>query len=284
MRCSFWEFETLVLHEQLRRGGPERRPLPNVLAFLIGGSGPAASDPRAPGWIKPDSRIHAQWQEILTTLLQGSAYGFVSVSDPDAEDVRAVVAVKSGFAVRVVVRGEQVDFTMVRPDAPWPALAAVLPKAAVGDSSEVTVPGRVLAEARAEAARHQDHQVDWIAYELRALQVPAEDAQAVGALLRKADQVTARITVAIGEDGVLRGGPVAIEVHHAPSGRVAVVPEPPDGTYTMVTPADTVVIVEAVHRYIEDLWMRTGEESLPLADRQTSTDLRPERPATRPPA
>lgn len=260
MRCSFWEFETLVLHEQLRWDGPETPPLPDALAFLIDSSSSATPDARASEWIKPDSRIHEQWQEILTTLRHGSAFGFVSVSDPDTEDVRAVVAVKRGFAVRVVVQGERVDFAGVRPDAPWPALAAVLPKAAVGECSEVTVPESVLSEARAAATRHCHDQIDGIAYELRSRQVPAEDAQAIAALMRQANQVTARITVAIGEDdGILRNGPVAIEIHHAPSGRVALIPEPPDGTYTMVTPASTAFIVKAVHHYIEDLWMRADE-------------------------
>jgi hypothetical protein len=269
MHCSFWEFEAMLRHEMSRQD----RSTFDALEFLIARGDPSErpDDPtahaeadasaRAKGWIEPSGRLNDRWYEIVNAIAHGSVYGFLRIDDPDGDETRAIVAVTRGMAVRVVVRGESVTIDEIRPDAPWPALLGCLPEAEPAEGSEVTVPTAILTEARSEAEQRQDEQVDWIAYELKLRQVPAEDAQAVGALLRRANQVTAQVTVALREaDGALRRGPFAIDVHHALSGRAAVMPESPENVYTMVTPADAFMIGKALQQYVEDLWTH-GEET-----------------------
>ncbi|CAM01261.1 ESAT-6 protein secretion system EspG family protein [Saccharopolyspora erythraea NRRL 2338] len=250
MRCTFREFQALAGSGVTRAGASE------AVAFLTGrpGSGP----PSMP------YRLEARWQDVLTALAGGSVYGFLRIIDPGADETRVLVAVERGTAVRIVVRGEEVAADQVRPDAPWPALTGALPEAQAAEGSEVTLPSRILAEARAEAAGRGDDQVDWLAYELRLREVPPDDARAVGALLRQSDQVTARIGIALcRSDGTLLRAPSEIEVLHSPTGRVAVVPEVPDDTYAMVTPASSFALGRALQHYTEVLWEQAEEIDRP---------------------
>ncbi|MGP4019877.1 ESX secretion-associated protein EspG [Saccharopolyspora sp. 5N708] len=245
MRCSLQEFDGLLRDREV---GAE------LAAFLV--PAPRADADRPPG---------EQWTKLATTLERASVFGFAQVNDSDETELRAVVAVGSGQAARVRVRGESVTAEQVRPDAPWPALVGCLPDREPADGCEVTVPTEVLAEARAAAEQRADQQVDWLAYELKRRRVPPEDAQAVGDLMRRADGMTARLTVGLREAaGAVRTGAFAIEVRHAPSGRVAVIPESPDDTFTVVAPADAYLLGKALQEYVEGLWTGVSERTQPL--------------------
>ncbi|MCI2419958.1 ESX secretion-associated protein EspG [Saccharopolyspora sp. K220] len=245
MRCSLREFDGLLRD---RAVGAE------LTSFLI-------TAPQADAAGPPDE----QWADLVTTLARASVFGFAQVNDTDEAELRAVVAVGSGQAARMLVRGESVTAERVRPDAPWPALVGCLPDREPADGCEVTVPTELLSEARAEAEQRADQQVDWLAYELKRRRVPPEDAQAVSDLLRRADGMTARLTVGLREAaGAMRTGAFAIEVHHAPSGRVAVIPESPDDTFTMVAPASAYLLGKALQEYVEDLWTGLSERTQPL--------------------
>jgi ESAT-6 protein secretion system EspG family protein len=254
MQCSLREFDALL------RGGDV---VPEIAAFLVEEPQEDADAPR-----------DEQATELVANLARASVFGFARVSSPgEAAGLRAVVAVGSGHAARVRVQGESVTAERVRPDAPWPALVGCLPDREPAEGCEVTVPTAELAEARAEAERREDRQVDWLAYELKRRRVQPEDARAVGELLQRGDGMTAWLTVGLrAPSGAVRTGPFAVEVHHAPSGRVAVIPEFPDDTFTVVAPAGAYLLGKTLQEYVEHLWTGTSERTQPL----------PARPAQRP--
>ncbi len=116
----------------------------------------------------------------------------------------------------------------------------------------------------AEAAKREDRQVDWLAYELKRRQVRPADAQAVGDLMRRADGMTARLSVGLRvAAGVVPSGPSEIEVHHAPTGRAALIPEAPDDTFTVVAPAGAYLLGRTLQEYVESLWANTSERTQP---------------------
>ncbi|MBB5155877.1 ESX secretion-associated protein EspG [Saccharopolyspora phatthalungensis] len=245
MRCSLREFDGLLRDCEV---GPE------IAEFLV-------AEPRATADRPPEER----WTELAANLARASVFGFAQVSSPGEAELRVVVAVGSGHAARVLVHGESVVVKQVRPDAPWPALVGCLPDREPADGCEVTVPTRVLADARTSAQQRGDQQVDWLAYELKRRRVPPEDAQAVGELLRRADGMTAQLTVGLRvASGAVRRGPFAIEVLHASSGRVAVIPESPDDTFAVVAPAGAYLLSKTLQEYVEHLWTGLSERTRPL--------------------
>ncbi|MGW3470476.1 ESX secretion-associated protein EspG [Saccharopolyspora sp. NPDC000995] len=245
MLCSLRELDGLLRDSEV---GPE------IAAFLIAEPPAASAGPR-------DER----WAGLAANLARSSVFGFARVSNPGEADLRAAVAVGNHHATRVVVRGESVTAQQVRPDAPWPALVGCLPEGEPAGGCEVTVPTRVLTDARAEADKRKDRQVDWLAYELKRRQVPPEDAQAVGDLMQRADGMTARLSVGLRvAAGAVRSGSFEIEVHHAPTGRAALIPESPDDTFTVVAPAGAYLIGRTLQEYVERLWMNTSERTQPL--------------------
>ncbi|MEB3367782.1 ESX secretion-associated protein EspG [Saccharopolyspora mangrovi] len=192
-------------------------------------------------------------RDVARTLSRASVFGLAEVRAPGEPELRAVVAVGDGGGVRVRVRGEEVGTDVVRPDAPWPALVACLPKLEPAEGCEVTVPTRELAEARAESA-DRDQAADWLAYELKQRQVPTDDARAVADLLARDDDTEARLAVAYrAESGEFQRWRHEIEVRHSPTGRSAVIPESPDDTFTVVAPADTYLLGKTLQEYLEHL-------------------------------
>ena len=230
MRCSSREFAALV-HRDVQRPGARE-----AVSWLIG------REPSGPPGLP--YRLDERWTDVVAALAGGSVFGFADIGG--AEPCRVLVSVARNAAARVQVRDESVTADVVRPDAPWPALTGALPEAERAEGSEVTVPTAILADARA---------CEEIARELRRQDVPVDDARDLEALLARADGFAARIEVALCEgDGPLRRVPSAIEVHNSPTGRVAVIPEAPDDTYTMVAPADAFVIGRALQHYLDTLW------------------------------
>ncbi|MDI2032828.1 ESX secretion-associated protein EspG [Saccharopolyspora sp. TS4A08] len=192
-------------------------------------------------------------EEVARSLARASVFGLAEVKVPGETELRALVAVGDGGGVRVRVLGEEVTTEVVRPDAPWPALVACLPKREPSEGCEVTVPTRELAEARADAT-DRDEGADWLAYELTQREVPADDARAVADLLARGDDTEARLAVAYrDEDGGFHRWRHEIEIRHSPTGRSAVIPESPDDTFTMIAPADTYLLGKTLQEYLEDL-------------------------------
>jgi hypothetical protein len=265
VRCGLEEFWAIVEYERQRhaagRGAEPHRAF-DVPEFVTDGlpqsgeADPARAEgetsAREQGWITPGGQLDDRWHEIIITLAHGEVYGFARITDPDAAEIRAVVAIRRGSAFRIVIRGEEVHIDEIRPDAPWPALVACLPKKDRAEGRSVTIPSAVLAKAERDS---------WLAYDVHARQVPPDDAQSVAELTEMADQMSAQITIALrGADGTLHVGPYVVDVHHAPSGRVAVLPQLPVGSRTTVTPADRSLIVEALQEYLDDLWAWAREE------------------------
>ncbi|MFC7344416.1 ESX secretion-associated protein EspG [Saccharopolyspora griseoalba] len=229
MRCSLDEFRALL-------GGADVAP--ELTAFL--GADPVAGVP-------PEG----DWTEVLRVLRHAAVLGFAAVEG--AEPLRGLVAIGDGGGIRVRVRGDEVSTDVMRTDAPWPALVGCLPEREPAEGCEVTVPTAELAEARAEADA-RDRDTDWLAYELRRRSVPPDDARAVADLLTRADDFQARLSVAWRPDGVLlRRWPQGIEVHHAATGRAAVIPESPDDAFSLVTPADTYLLSKTLQEHLEHL-------------------------------
>lgn len=201
--------------------------------------------------------VPEQGPEVSRTLSRASVFGLAEVRVPDEPELRAVVAVGDGGGIRVQVRGEEVTTEVVRPDAPWPALVACLPKREPAEGCEVTVPTRELAEARAESA-DRDQAADWLAYELKQREVPIDDARAVADLLARADGTEAWLAVAYrAGSGEFQRWRHTIEIRHSPTGRSAVIPESPDDTFTMVAPADAYLLGKTLQEYLEDLTQAT---------------------------
>ncbi|SFS32099.1 ESX secretion-associated protein EspG [Saccharopolyspora flava] len=192
-------------------------------------------------------------EDVARALANASVFGLAEVRVPGESELRAVVAVGDGGGVRVRVLGEEVTTDVVRPDAPWPALVACLPKREPSEGCEVTLPTRELAEARAESA-DRDEGADWLAYELKQREVPADDARAAADLLARGDDTEARLAVAYRDgSGGFRRWRHEIEVRHSPTGRSAVIPESPDDTFTMIAPADAYLLGKTLQEYLEDL-------------------------------
>ncbi|GAA4857290.1 ESX secretion-associated protein EspG [Saccharopolyspora rosea] len=241
MRCSLAELNALLR---------DRSADPQVTEFLIGSAPGSAAVPGG-----------ARWEAVADTVASASVFGFACVDD-GWDEMRGLVAVGRGHAVRVQVRDDSVSVEQVRPDAPWPALVGCLPDVEPAHGCEVTVPTDVLSEALEAAGWQPD--VERIALELRRRLVPSEDAQAVGELLHRADGVSARIEVALRGAGHLLVAPSAIDVQHCATGRVAIVPESPDDTFTLVTPASAYFLGRSLQKYVEDLWAATNERTQPF--------------------
>lgn len=275
MQCGFWEFGALVRHAKLRYEAglgtdARRRRAFDVPGFPTTGTGlldPPAELPdalaqaenaaKAKGWIDRSGDLNDQWGEIVTTLARGSDCGFLLVKNPDFEEVRVLVSVRRGRAFRIALRGDAVDIDEVPARSPWFALTPFLPEAEPAQGKAMTVPASVLTAASAEAEQHRGDQSEWAAYELQLRRIPAITAKVIGAWTKRADPVTARINVAIREpDGSLRVGPFAINVHRAPSGRVAVFPRLPLGQETTVAPGSSGVIANTMQHYVDDLRLR----------------------------
>lgn len=228
MRCSLDEFRALLVEADVA---------PELTEFL--GADPVAG-----------AQPEGDWTETLRVLRYPSVLGFAEVDGP--EPLRGLVVVGEGSGVRVRVRGGEVTVDVMRPDAPWPALVGCLPEREPAEGCEVTVPTAELAEATA-AADARDRSTDWLAYELKRRLVPPDDARAVADLLSRTDEVTARLAVAWYLDGALHRAPHGVDVHHAATGRAAVIPESPDDTFTLVTPADTYLLAKTLQEHLEHL-------------------------------
>lgn len=195
------------------------------------------------------------WSEPLRALAQATVFGFAEVDGP--QPVRGVVAVGDGAGVRVRLLGDEVHTDVMRADAPWPALVGCLPECEPAAGCEVTVPTIEFTEARAAAATRSP-QSDGLEVELRRRLVPPDDARAVAELMARADEITATLSVAWRPNGTLHRWPHRITVHHAPAGRVAVIPESPDDTFTIVAPADAYLLSKTLQEYLEHLTAISG--------------------------
>lgn len=272
VRCSFWELGAVVRHERQRHdAGKVRGPLGQrkfrVPAFLTSrDSGlPQPEDPaalladaeaavRGRGWIEQDGQLSDQAYEIVSALVHGESCGFLQIGDPGADEVRVMVASHNSLAFRVILEREDVLIDEVTPDAAWRSLASCLPEVEAAEGRAVSVPSQVLGEASAEAEQHRGEQDQWLAYELRRRDVPTADAEAVGAFNRMADRTTMQIAVAVREkDGTMHIGPHAINMHHAPSGRVAMYPQLPSGATTTIGPADAELVAATTRQYLDAL-------------------------------
>lgn len=227
MRCSLDEFRALLAGAEVA---------PELTGFL--GPVPAGGE-------LPDG----DWTEVLRALRTASVLGFAEVGG--AEPVRGLVAIGDG-GIRVRVRDGQVTTDVMRNDAPWPALVGCLPERQPAAGCEVTVPTEELAEARAECdGREPD--AERFAHELRRRLVPPDDARAVADLLTCVDDFSARLSVAWRPDGRVNHWPRHIEIRHATTGRVAIVPEAPEDGFTLVAPADTYLLSKSLQEHLEHL-------------------------------
>ncbi|GAB3285492.1 ESX secretion-associated protein EspG [Parasphingorhabdus pacifica] len=265
MRCGIQELDALLRHE-----GPEtehigrsgNRELPAFLADGARTEAPAnppddsaftRAMARDNGWTGDDGRLLPQWVEILTTLTRGPERGMLLVRTPEAE-TRTLVVRRHDTAYRLVLRDGELDIDEVPARAPWFALTQNLPTAEPAQGKPMTLPAKTLDSARAEAHRHAGDPGEWAAYELQLRKVPAITAKVLGAWLKRADSVTAELGVALREPtGSLRVGPFTIAVHRSMSGRVAVLPQLPDGSRTTVAPGSSVVIARTAQHYLDDL-------------------------------
>lgn len=271
VRCSYWELGAIVRHEKQRhddgkvRGALGRRKF-SVPAFvttrrsgLDDPEDPAAvlSDAQARirqrGWIEPDGQLADQPYEIVTALAHASTYGFLQIGDPDEDEVRVVLALQQRLAFRVWMCRDEVFIDEVHPDSAWQALLAYLPDAAVAEGRPVSVSTSLLSEAAAAADQHRGEQDRWLAHELRARGVAATQADALGRFNRMSDRKTMQLAVAGREpNGTLYIGSEAINLHHCPSGRVAMIPQP-DEASTVMRPADPKTIATAAEQLARQL-------------------------------
>lgn len=265
MRCGIQELDALLRHEGPEMehiGHPDTRELPT---FLSGGAKAAdAANPqddpsvtraiaRDNGWIGDDGRLLPQWIEILTTLTRGPEHGMLLVRKPEGE-TRTLVARRHDTAYRLVLRDGELDIDEIPARAPWFALTQNLPTAEPAQGKPMTIPTKTLDSANIEAHRNAGDPGEWAAYELQLRKIPAITAKVLGTWLKRADSVTAELGVAFREPtGSLRGSPFTIGVHRSMSGRVAVLPQPPDGNRTTVAPGSSVVIARTVQHYLDDL-------------------------------
>ncbi|MDA3648720.1 ESX secretion-associated protein EspG [Saccharopolyspora indica] len=272
MECSFWEFGAIVRHEKARRetGGAGARRRFDIPAFITSrDSGldqpanpeevleAAEASVRARGWIA-GGRLSDEWYEIVSALVHGRSLTYLYLTEPGRPETRAVAAV-SNLAFRIVLRGDQVWIDEVATSEAERSVVECLPEVNPANGRSVLLPTELLAAAALEAENHKADQGDWIAYELGKADIDPADAREAGRLARMADRVTGQFNVAI-RDGVgrKRFAPWAITVHHNSSGRVAQIPQPPDGVEVLVSPGDVGVIAAALRGYHEE--MRTCAE------------------------
>lgn len=286
-RCSFWELGAVVRHEKQRHdAGKVRGPLgqrkfrvPSFLTSRDSGL-PAPDDPaalladaeasvRRRGWVESDGQLSDQAYEIVSTLVHGESCAFLQIGDPGADEVRVMVASHDRLAFRVIMEREDVLIDEIAPSAAWKSLTACLPEMAPAEGGPVSVSSVTLAEAGAEAEQHRGEQDRWLAYELRRRDVPAADAEAIGAFNRMADRTTMQLAVAVREqDGTMHIGPHAIDMHHAPSGRVAMYPRLPQGTNTVLGPAEPERVANTAKRYLDQLREQVADAREQRSDRR----------------
>lgn len=279
VRCSFWEFGAIVRHERQRhaaglvRGahGRAKFVLPSFLTSRDSGLelpevpsatvAEAEASARRKGWIGNDDELDDLWYGVVTTLMHGPQIGFVQVGDPEADEIRVMVALQRGSGFRVWMQGENVVIDEVPADAAWKSLVACLPERGPADGRPVSVNSELLAEASARAEQHRGDAGEAITYELRSRDVAADKAKAVGAFQSMADRTTAQIGVAVREsDSDLRFGPFVINTHHTPSGRVAMFQQPPQGTMTTLAPADSALLAKTTQQYVDLLREQVADE------------------------
>ncbi|WP_019854619.1 ESX secretion-associated protein EspG [Actinopolyspora mortivallis] len=278
VRCSYWEFGAVVRHERQRheaglvRGVLGRRKF--VVPSFVTSRNSGLEEPADPdavlaeaersirrrGWIEEDGQLADQPYEFVTALVHGSSCGFLQIGDPDADEVRVVVAVQQGLAFRIWMCRDEVVIDEVRAADAWKALAAYLPSAEPAEGRPVTVPSSLLAEVAEATDGPGEHHLR-MAHALRERGVPAERARALGEYNRMVDRTTTQIAVAARDTrGALHIGPRAINLHHAPSGRVAIVRQPPDGSTTTVGPADLATVADTTERLVRELHEDLGDE------------------------
>lgn len=277
MECSFWEFGAIVRHEKWRHENgmvstAEAQRKFDIPVFVTSGrSGldqpddpratleAAENGVRAKGWIERSGRLNDQWYEIVSALVHGQSFAYLYLTEPDKAETRAMVAVIH-LAFRFVLRGDRVWIDEVGPNAAEQALVACLPDVGPAAGRGVTVPTKILAAAGTEAENHKADQGDWIAYEPGQAGIRTEDAKTVGKLSKLADRVTGQFNVGIREaSGRSRLAQWAIITHHSPGGRVAQIPQPPRGENTLVTPARTKVLADALRSYRDDLRLQVRD-------------------------
>ncbi|RKT81964.1 EspG family protein [Saccharopolyspora antimicrobica] len=266
MECSFWEFGAIVRHEKARRenGGAGARRRFDIPAFVTSRDSGLAQpeDPvevleaaeksvRAKKWIT-GGRLSDEWYEIVTALAQGHSLTYLYLTEPDQPETRAMAAV-SNLAFRIVLRGDRVWIDEVATSAAERSVVECLPDVNPANGRSVLLPTELLAAAALEAENHKADQGDWIAYELGKADIDPADAREVGRLAKLADRVIGQFNVISRDDvGRKRVAPWAITVHHNSSGRVAQIPQPPDGVEVLVAPGDVDVIAAALRTYHEE--------------------------------
>ncbi|MGI8308494.1 ESX secretion-associated protein EspG [Saccharopolyspora hattusasensis] len=220
----------------------------------------AQDSARAKGWIDRSGRLNDQWYEIVSALAYGQSFAYLYLTEPDKPETRAMVTVNH-LAFRFVLSRDRVWIDELAPNAAGQALVACLPEVIPAAGQGVTVPTKILAAAGTEAENHQADQGDWIAYELGQAGIRAGDAKAVGRLANMADRMIGQFNVGIREpDGHSYLWPWAITTHHSPTGRVARITQLPRGENTLVTPADTKVLIDALRSYRDDLRRKVRDQ------------------------
>ncbi|MBB5155461.1 ESX secretion-associated protein EspG [Saccharopolyspora phatthalungensis] len=277
VECSFWEFGAIVRHEKARHeagavSAAEAQRKFDVPTFVTSRSSgldlpndpratlEAAEDSvRAKDWVERSGRLNDQWYEIVSALVYGESFAYLYLAEPDKPETRAMVAVNH-LAFRFVLRGDRVWIDEVGPNAAEQVLVACLPDVQPASGRGVKVPSKILATAAIEAENHKADQSDWIAYELGQASIRTEDARAVGKLTKLANRATGQFNVGVRDsNGRSHLAQWAITTHHSPSGRVAQIPQPPRGENTLVTPASTKVLAEALRAYRDDLRLQVRD-------------------------
>jgi len=262
MRTSLGEFDAILRHRKDSDDGQpvdgRRLALPDFLFDQSGGLPTGEQDRslarvRYKGWIGADGQLDQQWQEITDVLGRASVWAFLEVGGDGQAWSRALVAVRRNTARMVLIDERTAHVDEVRPDAPWPALVGCLPARPAAQGAQVTVDGAAWSAASSAAAQFLADGGDGIAltYELRQRDVPDADARAVGAMLREAGPVSARMTVAIRDaNDEVRPLRQAIRVRHTPTGRVAEVPR---GREVLLTPADDQLLAQSLQDCVDGL-------------------------------
>ncbi|MER7014734.1 ESX secretion-associated protein EspG [Saccharopolyspora sp. NPDC000359] len=266
MECSYWEFGAIVRHEKARHDAgaataPGRFDIPAFLTSRDSGLDQPA-DPnavleaaedsvRAKGWID-HGRLNDEWYEIVSALVHGHSLTYLYLTEPGQPETRAMAAV-SNLAFRIIMRGEEVWIDEVAASAAERSVVECLPDANPANGRGVLVPAEVLAAAALEAENHKADQGDWIAYELGQAGISRDDALEVGGLVNLADRVIGQFNVVSrGAHGRNRVAPWAVTVHHNSTGRVAQIPQPPDGVEVLVTPGEADLIADSLRSYHDE--------------------------------
>ena len=264
MRTSLGEFDAVLRHRQQSGDAPDepggrRLALPEFLLdqaseLPSGERDRSLARVRYKGWVREDGQLDPQWQEITDVLGRASVWGFLEVDGADEGWSRAVVAVRRNSAFMVVLDERSAHVDEIRPDAPWPALVGCLPVRSAAEGQPVAVDASAWSAANAAATHFLADGGDGIAltYELRQRDVPDEDARAVGAMMREAGPVIARMTTAIRDaHDEVRPARQAVRVRHAPSGRIAEVPRPQ--REVLLTPADDALLAQSLQEHVDVL-------------------------------